>query len=370
MFSRAGVPQTVQHIQRPLPTQQQQNAIAHSGHIKTEIQANHGASTSRTDGQSKEIVDEAENERTRLENRERKKRWREANEDRNKDNDLRCRVNKRANKLFGKPQDPVKIREKELWIEEEFDKRKSKRQEKEGKGPDGNLLVEGTDLSSLNHYEMNNVIMTTLIEFAKNPAAPPLLQGNADLTAMLQRIRANPDSIRAMLVGTPGNAWQSINGVHNGVNGGSKTQHVSSEDDEEEDENMSNQDFVMTDAIDPPSFGETAAMKASTAANPAEFNQQTSALQRGASSNSNSNDSQGQNQHRTYGIGSGFEPPVAQALCSELFRLVCIQPAAQAKTSSAVPFKAATSPYLPPGHVQPVANKVETTMLKKEMESV
>ncbi|KAI9239317.1 MAG: hypothetical protein BYD32DRAFT_232735 [Podila humilis] len=38
----------------------------------------------------------------RTENRERKKRWREANEDRNKDNDLRCRVSKRANKLHGK----------------------------------------------------------------------------------------------------------------------------------------------------------------------------------------------------------------------------------------------------------------------------
>ncbi|KAI7830383.1 hypothetical protein BC939DRAFT_489769 [Gamsiella multidivaricata] len=39
-------------------------------------------------------------QRVRNENRERKKRWREQNEERNKDNDLRCRVHKRANKLF------------------------------------------------------------------------------------------------------------------------------------------------------------------------------------------------------------------------------------------------------------------------------
>ncbi|ORY97119.1 hypothetical protein BCR41DRAFT_228183 [Lobosporangium transversale] len=67
------------------------------------------------------------NEKIRTENRERKKRWREANEDRNKDNDLRCRVNKRANKVFV----PGQEEQKKQWIEEEFLKRQAKRKEKE-----------------------------------------------------------------------------------------------------------------------------------------------------------------------------------------------------------------------------------------------
>ncbi|KAF9585032.1 hypothetical protein BGW38_004191 [Lunasporangiospora selenospora] len=66
-------------------------------------------------------------EKIRMENRERKKRWRELNEDRNKDNDLRCRVNKRAHKLFGKDESEHKSR----WAEEEFGKRQMKRKEKE-----------------------------------------------------------------------------------------------------------------------------------------------------------------------------------------------------------------------------------------------
>ncbi|RUS12515.1 hypothetical protein BC937DRAFT_87673, partial [Endogone sp. FLAS-F59071] len=44
-----------------------------------------------------------------------------------KDNDLRCRVHKRANKLFGKGDSDHKHR----WVEEEFGKRQMKRKEKE-----------------------------------------------------------------------------------------------------------------------------------------------------------------------------------------------------------------------------------------------
>lgn len=66
-------------------------------------------------------------EKVRQDNRERKKRWRLHNQERNKDNDLRCRVNKRAVKLFGKEDSP----HKQKWIEEEFEKRRSKRREKE-----------------------------------------------------------------------------------------------------------------------------------------------------------------------------------------------------------------------------------------------
>ncbi|KAM3584544.1 hypothetical protein VKS41_003353 [Umbelopsis sp. WA50703] len=66
-------------------------------------------------------------DKVRAENRERKKRWREQNEDRNKDNDLRCRVNKRANRLFG----AADSEHKRSWIEREFVKRQAKRKEKE-----------------------------------------------------------------------------------------------------------------------------------------------------------------------------------------------------------------------------------------------
>ncbi|KAF8542927.1 hypothetical protein BDD12DRAFT_823376 [Trichophaea hybrida] len=69
----------------------------------------------------------AERERVREENRERKKRWREVNQDRNKDNDLRCRVSKRAAKLYG----PENSMEKTAWVNEEFNKRKRKRELKE-----------------------------------------------------------------------------------------------------------------------------------------------------------------------------------------------------------------------------------------------
>ncbi|KAL0094877.1 hypothetical protein J3Q64DRAFT_1716309 [Phycomyces blakesleeanus] len=72
-------------------------------------------------------VDYAKKDSIRVANRERKKKWRLHNEERNKDNDLRCRVNKRANKLFG----PLEHDAKTLWVNEEFEKRRQKRMEKE-----------------------------------------------------------------------------------------------------------------------------------------------------------------------------------------------------------------------------------------------
>ncbi|GJJ69933.1 hypothetical protein EMPS_02282 [Entomortierella parvispora] len=80
---------------------------------------------------------EVSSEKVRIENRERKKRWREQNEERNKDNDLRCRVNKRANKMLGNVDSEIKAR----WIEEEFAKRQWKRKDKERrKNPDASSL--------------------------------------------------------------------------------------------------------------------------------------------------------------------------------------------------------------------------------------
>lgn len=68
-------------------------------------------------------------ERIRIENRERKKKWREENAERNKDNDLRSRVIKRANNMFGEAATP----EKKAWVEEEFNRRREKRLAKKKK---------------------------------------------------------------------------------------------------------------------------------------------------------------------------------------------------------------------------------------------
>lgn len=70
------------------------------------------------------LVDDRE--RIRMENRERKKRWRGANMDRNKDTDLRGRVVKKAKELYGLQDTPAKLE----WIEKEFEARKMKRLER------------------------------------------------------------------------------------------------------------------------------------------------------------------------------------------------------------------------------------------------
>ncbi|KAG1463364.1 hypothetical protein G6F56_005297 [Rhizopus delemar] len=65
-----------------------------------------------------------------------------------KDNDLRCRVNKRAHKLFGKEDNE----HKKAWIDDEFRKRQQKRKEKERrKGMIDNSLgaAQPNDLNTL-----------------------------------------------------------------------------------------------------------------------------------------------------------------------------------------------------------------------------
>ncbi|KAG1142991.1 hypothetical protein G6F37_009700 [Rhizopus arrhizus] len=122
-------------------------------------------SNSHSNKRKREIVDlsqlpadllkrELMNQKVRADNRERKKRWRQQNEERNKDNDLRCRVNKRAHKLFGKEDNE----HKRAWIEEEFRKRQQKRKEKERrKGMIDNSLgaaahVQPNDLNTLTQH--------------------------------------------------------------------------------------------------------------------------------------------------------------------------------------------------------------------------
>ncbi|KAI9257663.1 hypothetical protein BY458DRAFT_518571 [Sporodiniella umbellata] len=79
-------------------------------------------------------------QKVRQDNRERKKRWRERNQERNKDNDLRCRVNKRAQKLFGREESE----HKKKWTEEEFARRREKRMGKEQRKGLPNLADENT----------------------------------------------------------------------------------------------------------------------------------------------------------------------------------------------------------------------------------
>lgn len=62
-------------------------------------------------------------EKIRNDNKERKRKWREENAERNKDNDLRARVSKRANAMFGDESSP----EKNAWIEEEYKTRRERR---------------------------------------------------------------------------------------------------------------------------------------------------------------------------------------------------------------------------------------------------
>lgn len=69
---------------------------------------------------------EQHREEIREANRNRKKQWRVINSDRNKDNDLRCRVHKRANVKFG----PDDSDEKSKWIDAEYTKRRRKRLER------------------------------------------------------------------------------------------------------------------------------------------------------------------------------------------------------------------------------------------------
>lgn len=66
----------------------------------------------------------SDDERRKFENRERKKRWREMNFERNRDNDLRTRVMKRAEKLHPNPGQEAARKQ---WIAQEFAKRKQKR---------------------------------------------------------------------------------------------------------------------------------------------------------------------------------------------------------------------------------------------------
>ncbi|KAK3846737.1 MAG: hypothetical protein J3R72DRAFT_417510 [Linnemannia gamsii] len=125
------------------------------------------------------------NQRVRNDNRERKKRWREANEDRNKDNDLRCRVNKRANKLFGKQESEHKSR----WIEEEFGKRQMKRKDKERRrNPNSAGSVEPTPAPTTPTVSLNEHLA---LHQQAQAAQAAVVQAQAHAQAQAHQLQAS-----------------------------------------------------------------------------------------------------------------------------------------------------------------------------------
>jgi len=130
----------------------------------------------------------AERERVREENRERKRRWREGNADRNKDNDLRCRVTKRANKIYGHES----TLEKKLWIDDEFVKRRAKRLSKEHTK---NYNGEGSATFDLRDSLIDNKTTELLANiFSGEAGAAENMQkmlegGNVDLQALSEALQ-------------------------------------------------------------------------------------------------------------------------------------------------------------------------------------
>lgn len=93
--------------------------------------------------------------RTRVGNRERKKKWREENAERNRDIELRTRVTKKALVDFGVDDTPEKL----SWIESEISKRKSRRQARsqaEDERNDGDAKVENAQ-SCASNDKVHNV---------------------------------------------------------------------------------------------------------------------------------------------------------------------------------------------------------------------
>lgn len=73
------------------------------------------------------ILTPEDKERIREDNRERKKRWRDSNTGRNKDNDLRTRVNRKANQIYGEENSHAK----QQWVQQEYERRRKRRVQKE-----------------------------------------------------------------------------------------------------------------------------------------------------------------------------------------------------------------------------------------------
>ncbi|KTW26386.1 hypothetical protein T552_02868 [Pneumocystis carinii B80] len=141
------------------------NSTAKEGPKSAEYKGNNGLLKLTTSDPELLVNVERNNmmEKIRQENRERKKRWRQANEDRNKDNDLRCRVNKRAHKLYGKEHSLAKSK----WIEDEFLRRQLKRKDRERKRfLESHIITSNRDITNtgFNAVEFSQTFLTNLFQ--------------------------------------------------------------------------------------------------------------------------------------------------------------------------------------------------------------
>lgn len=121
----------------------------------------------------KDETPDQQRDRIRLENRERKKRWRDANKLKNQNNDLRARLKKRATHLFGSEESDKKTE----WIELEFEKRKNRRIFKSTNFEDLTNLINETinklDVTNLGQDSLTAII-TQLVSNAVNGTSVPL----------------------------------------------------------------------------------------------------------------------------------------------------------------------------------------------------
>ncbi|KAH3667846.1 hypothetical protein WICMUC_005246 [Wickerhamomyces mucosus] len=114
---------------------------------------------------NKNETPEEQKERIKIENRERKKRWRDANRLKNQNNDLRARLKKRAIQLFGQNHSEKKTE----WIEQEFEKRKNRRMIRSANLEDLTSIINNT-LSKLNTDSLSDANITKVISDLVNNA--------------------------------------------------------------------------------------------------------------------------------------------------------------------------------------------------------
>jgi len=105
-----------------------------------------------------------------------------------KDNDLRCRVMKRANVIYGAQPSP----EKTLYIENEFKKRQFKRKGRP-LSPNGTNSDSEMYAALLNNPEFTNILMNLL-------AQKGLDSGDSETTAqLLELLKSNPEFLKGFL---------------------------------------------------------------------------------------------------------------------------------------------------------------------------
>lgn len=128
-------------------------------------------------------------ERVRHENRERKKRWRGQNMDRNRDNDLRGRVTRKANQIYGAANTPQKMK----WIEGEFQNRRMKRMER-GVG------FDSFSFSSFSGNKASNPVQSVMPEGSQQRFGSTEVEDSETRSASLEEDSSFQNNI-------PGNIW-------------------------------------------------------------------------------------------------------------------------------------------------------------------